>query len=390
MISVTELNEQAKFLLESHFYNVAVEGEISRFNKHQSGHWYFVLKDENSSISAAMFKSNNLGVKFEIKDGLKVVIYGKVTIYPANGNYQIVAHKMEPAGIGGIELGLQQLKEKLQKEGFLDSNFSKISKKSVPNFPKKVAIITALNSAALGDMKVVMSQKWSCKFDIYGSLVQGERAAQNIINILQKIDTLGYDAIVLARGGGSKEDLWCFNDETLARTILALQTPLVTGIGHEQDYTICDFVCDRRSSTPTKVMQDLLPDKYEILQYLDLVQSKFQNFINSKVENLEDRLNFISKSIGSGGILQKISMLNSNLENIRSNFNYAMDKKITNLAHEISKFEVIFNQKNIFFEQTKDLVKIKKDGAIANLSTLKSGDVIEISSQNSTKNATIN
>ncbi|HDX6329785.1 exodeoxyribonuclease VII large subunit [Campylobacter fetus] len=385
-MTVSELNEQAKALLETHFSFVEVTGEISRLIRHSSGHWYFSLKDEKSVISSAMYKFSNQQVKFEVKDGMQVTIYGKLTIYPPSGSYQLLANKMLPVGIGELELAFNQLKSKLENERLFDIKF----KKPLPKFPKKIAIVTSLTSAAYQDMlKVINSRYKLCEFIAFNTLVQGEMAAANIIQMLQKADKMGFDAIVLARGGGSKEDLWCFNDENLARVIFTLKTPIVSAVGHEIDYCISDFVSDHRSLTPTAAMVDLLPDANTILQSLDIAFDKFESFIDGKFQNSFNILNLINQSLKNQAISQKIEKANLTLENKKANLENLITSKINNLAHKIKEFELVFDRQEQFFKATKNMVQIEKNGKIMPLHELQIGDEISIYSQITKKNAII-
>lgn len=385
-MTVSELNEQAKTLLETHFSFVEVTGEISRLIKHSSGHWYFSLKDEKSVISAAMYKFSNQSVKFDVKDGLKVTLQGKLTIYPPSGSYQLLANKMLPDGVGELEFAFNQLKEKLEKEGLFDIKF----KKSLPKFPKKVALITSLTSAAYQDMlKVIKSRFKLCEFVAFNTLVQGENAAKNIINVLNQVDKMGFDALVLARGGGSKEDLWCFNDESLARTIFALQTPLISAIGHEIDYSISDFVSDHRSLTPTAAMVDLLPDELNLMQGLDMAFDTLTNYVNQKVQKCQNILDLKILNLKNQALSQKIEKLAISLENKKANLNNIVQSKLVNQTHKLREFELIFYEREQFFKATKNMVQIEKDGKLISLEKLKKDDVIKLYSQNTQKQAII-
>lgn len=385
-MTVSELNEQAKTLLETHFSFVEVTGEISRLIKHSSGHWYFSLKDEKSVISAAMYKFSNQSVKFDVQDGLKVTLQGKLTIYPPSGSYQLLANKMLPDGVGELEFAFNQLKEKLEKEGLFDIKF----KKSLPKFPKKVALITSLTSAAYQDMlKVIKSRFKLCEFVAFNTLVQGENAAKNIINVLNQVDKMGFDALVLARGGGSKEDLWCFNDESLARTIFALQTPLISAIGHEIDYSISDFVSDHRSLTPTAAMVDLLPDELNLMQGLDMAFDALTNYVNQKVQKCQNILDLKILNLKNQALSQKIEKLAISLENKKANLNNIVQSKLVNHTHKLREFELIFYEREQFFKATKNMVQIEKDGKLISLEKLKKDDVIKLYSQNTQKQAII-
>ena len=275
ILDVSELNEKARAVLETNFSEISVRGEISRITKHASGHWYFTLKDERAAIGCAMFRGANSHVKFSPKDGQKVILTGKISIYAPSGSYQLNATKMELEGAGDLDAKFRALLEKLRAMGLFDESH----KKPLPRFPRRVALITSASSAAFADLKnrIISSGYFLAKFSLFDSLMQGEMAASSVINSLGKADKMGFDAIIIARGGGSKEDLWCFNDERLAHAIFATQTPVISAIGHEIDFSISDYVADHRSITPTAAIDDLLPRRDELEQHLDILAQISRN-----------------------------------------------------------------------------------------------------------------
>lgn len=387
ILSVGELNEQVKSLLEISYENIEIKGEISRLTKNQSSkHWYFVLKDSKGSVSCAMFRFNNQKVKFEVSDGMEVIVSAKVSLYVPSGSYQLIVNSMRVEGVGDLELAFNQLKEKLEKEGLFD----KKHKKPLPAFPKKVALITSITSAAYQDMIHTAKDRYNlCSLFIYHSLMQGDTAASSVISALKKADDLGYDAIIIARGGGSKEDLWCFNDEVLAREVFSAKTPIISAIGHEIDYSILDFVSDHRSATPTAAIVDLFPDENSIIQWLDIKYSDYKNEIFQKIEKKTNELNSLKSKFKNIAIDKKIELNLSNLKNSKLNFKNIFQHKILKLENELKTKEIILNEKNQFFKITKNLVQLKKDGKIINLKSLKSGDEISLYSQTSSKEAVI-
>ncbi|MGP1485165.1 MAG: exodeoxyribonuclease VII large subunit [Campylobacter sp.] len=386
MLSVSELNEQAKTLLETTFSYVEVQGEISRLTKHGSGHWYFTLKDENSSISAVIYKSNNVKLKFNVLDGIKVVLYGKISLYAPSGSYQFIATLIRPSGEGELELAFKQLQEKLSNEGLFDQNL----KKKLPKFPSKIAIITSKTSAALQDMHRIINQKWPIgEIIIFDSLTQGENAAKTIINALKKADKIDADAIVIARGGGSREDLWCFNDENLAREIVAAKTPIISAIGHEIDYVISDFVADFRAPTPTAAMTTLLPDINEIMQTIDAMSTELDKLVKHNLERKFNTISLLKMRFHSVGLKQKIKNKEQILQNLKQVLNNAMLTKLLKLQNQIDIFKEGFKHQEQFFTQIKNFVRIQKDGKTVNLSQLQSGDEIVLSSTQTQKTAKI-
>ena len=385
-MTVSDLNESAKALLESHFNSIEVEGEISRLTKHNSGHWYFTLKDEKSAISVAIYKFANQNIKFDIKDGMKVTLIGKLSIYSPNGSYQFIATRMMPIGVGELELAFNQLKERLAAAGLFD----KEHKKSLPKYPNRVGIITSASSAAFADMCRVINDRYILpKFYLFNSLVQGNNAPANLIKMIKIADNRDLEVIVIARGGGSKEDLWCFNDEALAYAIYEAKTPIISAVGHEIDYSISDFVADHRSLTPTAAMVDLLPDSNELYQRLDIIQNSLESILISKFSSYENLLNLAKTELKSKAIEQKIALATLNLDSFKSNLDNFLHKKIDLAKSKIEKFELVLKRQEHFYKITKNMVQIIKDSQIVLLSELKSGDEITINSQDTSKQAII-
>ncbi len=386
IISVSELNEQAKTLLELNLSNLNVKGEISRLTKHSSGHWYFTLKDKDASVSCAMFRFNNQLVKFDPKDGDEVVLEASASIYKESGRYQLIVKSMKEAGTGDLEKAFLELKEKLLKEGL----FSQDNKKPLPKFPSKIAVITSIGSAAYEDIIKTAKVRFDlCKLYFYNSLVQGNLAANDIIKALKKADLIGYDAIVLARGGGSKEDLWCFNDEGLARAIFEAKTPIVSAVGHEIDFSISDFVADHRSITPTASMIDLLPDKNELIQKIDNFETNLKKAIKERFLNAKNKVLNLELSFKKIALNSKIEMSFTNLKDIEHKLNFAIQGKISKFESDLAIKKALLEEKNHFFSITKNLIQVQKDGKNISLNDLENGDIITLYSQTTSKKATI-
>ncbi|EPH09131.1 exodeoxyribonuclease VII, large subunit [Campylobacter ureolyticus ACS-301-V-Sch3b] len=386
IISVSKLNEQAKTLLELNLSNLNVKGEISRLTKHSSGHWYFTLKDKDASVSCAMFRFNNQLVKFDPKDGDEVVLEASASIYKESGRYQLIVKSMKEAGTGDLEKAFLELKEKLLKEGL----FSQDHKKPLPKFPSKIAVITSIGSAAYEDIIKTAKVRFDlCKFYFYNSLVQGNLAANDLIKALKKADLVGYDAIVLARGGGSKEDLWCFNDEGLARAIFEAKTPIISAVGHEIDFSISDFVADHRSITPTASMIDLLPDKNELMQKIDNLETNFKKAIKERFLNAKNKVLNLELSFKKIALNSKIEMSFTNLKDIEHKLNFAIQGKISKFESDLAIKKALLEEKNHFFSITKNLIQVQKDGKNISLNDLENGDIITLYSQTTSKKATI-
>lgn len=264
--SVSDITKSIKFILESTFEKINIEGEISNFKAHGSGHWYFSLKDEGAVINCTMWKGVNNYVFFTPEDGMKVTITGRITVYPPRGSYQIDVRSMKPAGVGELQAAFERLKKKLFDEGLFDVEF----KKNIPSLPKKIGLITAAEGAALRDMISVAERRFpAMELLVVPTRVQGSGAAQNIVKNIKKLNSLkDIDVIILARGGGSLEDLWAFNEEIVARAVFSSKIPIITGIGHEVDFTMADFVSDLRAPTPSVAMELATPDIEEIKGFI--------------------------------------------------------------------------------------------------------------------------
>ena len=287
--SVSELNQQLKHTIAGNFPLVWVEGEISNLARPASGHIYFSLKDNKAQLRCVMFRNSNMRVPFEIDNGLQVVIRAAASVYEARGDLQLIVDSMEEAGFGALQRQFEALKKKLFKEGLFDE----ANKKPIPQYPKEIAIITSPSGAAIKDYLNVAQRRFpSCKKTIYSVAVQGEKASQLISRAIKAANKHACaDVIVLIRGGGSIEDLWCFNDEQLARSIAASNLPIVTGIGHEIDYTIVDFVADVRAPTPSVAAELTCPDSkalYSSLLYSQQLIHKISiELVNKFSQNID-------------------------------------------------------------------------------------------------------
>lgn len=386
MLSVSELNEQAKTLLEMTFSYVEVEGEISRLVKHGSGHWYFTLKDEKAAISAVIYKFNAAKLKFDVTDGMKVALYGKISLYSPSGSYQFIATLIRPSGEGELELAFKQLKTRLESEGLFDIS----RKKPLPKFPRKIALITSKTSAALQDMLRIAHGRWAlAEIIIFDSLTQGETAPASLIRALKRADASGADAIVLARGGGSREDLWCFNDENLAREIYAARTPVISAVGHEIDYVISDFAADFRAPTPSAAMVALLPDMGELMQSIDRLSEAVDAAFVRVWERKFNALAMMRARFAQASLEQKIAHKEQILLNLRQVLDAAVQTKLLKFENALKLAHAAYEQQESFFAQISNFVRVQKEGKTVNLSELKPGDRIALSSVNASKEAEI-
>ena len=393
--SVIELNEAARGLLEGHFGEVSLEAEISKITKHSSGHWYFTLKDEQASIDATMFRGANSRVAFEPKVGLKVVCAGKLTLFSATGRYQINVLSMKEAGAGDLDAAFRALCARLEKAGVARRNINgvlqKVGARPLPRLPKRVGIVTSLSSAAFADIKqrIERIRYVLTKFICFDTLVQGKDAPASIIEALSLADNAGLDVIILARGGGSKEDLWCFNDENLARKILSLKTPIISAVGHEIDYSISDFVSDHRSITPTAAIADLLPSKDALAQFIDTKLENINLACSSKIERAQNRLNIASLKLSPSSIKERLDKFNLNINTKQSAIKSALDSKILSWGHKIENLKTQLKAKQEIFETKRSSVSVFVGGNQAKLDELKIGDKITLKSAYASKEAQI-
>ena len=294
VFSVSDLNNYIKNLFESNrtLTAVSVRGEISNFVNHRSGHLYFSLKDADGQIRAVMFRSRAVSLKFLPESGMKVIIHGSVTVYPRDGSYQIYVSSMQPDGIGALYLAYEQMKARLAEEGLFDEEH----KKPIPQIPSRIGVITSPTGAAVRDIINVTGRRFP-QADVYvfPALVQGEGAEQSLIYALDYLDRSGLcDVIIIGRGGGSIEDLWAFNSEKLARRIFEAQTPIISAVGHETDFTICDFVADMRAPTPSAAAEIAVPDRRELMMRLDSYDERLSLALQSKVDRARERFEYMS------------------------------------------------------------------------------------------------
>ena len=292
--SVTQLNQYIKSLLESQPFlsHVCVRGELSNYKIYPSGHHYFTLKDSESSLRCVMFKSSADKLRFRPENGMGVTVYGRVSVYPRDGAYQLYCSQIMPEGVGDLQIAFQQLKEKLEAEGLFDP----ARKKSLPRFPERIAIVTSPAGAAVHDMIRILGKRWPmAKVILLPVRVQGAEAPAEIAGAIRYANEFEVaDLIITGRGGGSIEDLWAFNDERVARAIYASRLPVISAVGHEPDVTISDYVADRRASTPSNAAEIAVPDCREIADQLSAYELRSSQAMRKRLAALRDRLDFCS------------------------------------------------------------------------------------------------
>lgn len=285
VLTVRQLNSYVKSLIEgdTKLFGISITGEISNLKDHYaSGHLYFTLKDSDAAINCVMFRSSASRLKFRPENGQKVILRGRVSIYEKDGQYQFYAEDMIPDGIGDIALRFEQIKDRLQKEGLFDTE----SKRPIPKFPKKIAVVTSASGAAVRDIMNVISRRWNlCELVMCPVSVQGENAVPEMLAALDRLYTLSdIDLCIIGRGGGSIEDLWAFNSEELARKIYESPFPVISAVGHETDFTICDFVADLRAPTPSAAAELAVPDKTEIYSKINRLEETLRSALRKKYD----------------------------------------------------------------------------------------------------------
>lgn len=341
-LTVTDINNYIKNIVDGDFFlsNVTLKGEISNLKFHTRGHLYFSLKDENSKINAVMFNYKNLGLNFIPKDGMNVIVKGKVSVFTTGGSYQITVSNMKEDGIGNLYILFEELKRRLEREGL----FSPEHKKKLPRIPKKVGVITASTGAAIKDIISTINRRFPLtEIILFPTLVQGVGAKENIVKMINEANESDVDVIILGRGGGSIEDLWAFNEEIVARAIYNSTKPIVSAVGHEIDFTISDFVSDMRAPTPTGAAELVVPSKVEIQSYLNDYKGRIISVINKKIKSYTDTF---SKLKSTYILKNPISMyeideqkLDNMLEKLGSIMTYKLEReksKLNNLSKMIS------------------------------------------------------
>ena len=384
IISVGELNRSAKYLLEKNFNNVSVIGEISNLSRPSSGHIYFTLKDEDGAIRCAMFKNRNINLNFRPQDGDQCLLKGQVSIYAARGDYQLIVSNIQPAGSGNLMQKFEDLKNKLEAEGLFDPK----NKLQVPASPKHICVVTSSSTAAFQDIiSTIKRRAPSSKLSISETSVQGDNAHISIINALNRIMKFNernknkIDVVVLTRGGGSIEDLWCFNNEELAREIHTFPIPTISGVGHEIDFTICDFVSDLRVPTPTASAEVVTEFNFNLIDKLNDLKIDIHKAVLNFTENLNQKIKLLKSKLKSPKaslrektqkldnieiVFQKYQqMILSNKKSIINDLNSEL-----NLKNPITKLNNITNKVDALSEKLNFMLSQKLDNKKNNLDKL--------------------
>lgn len=380
IITVKQLNLYLKSLIEgdSKLAFINIKGELSNFKNHfASGHLYFTLKDDSSSIKCVMFRTSAQKLRFVPKDGMQVICSGRISVYERDGAYQLYAEDMVPSGEGDLMAKLEEIKNKLAKEGLFDES----RKKKLPTFPKKVAVITSETGAAVRDMFNVLERRYPlCEILFCPATVQGETAPHSLINALNIVSGTDADVVIIGRGGGSAEDLWCFNDENLARRISVMEIPVISAVGHETDFTICDFVADLRAPTPSAAAELAVPDIEELASNIKIMKNRIKSNISEKLVTSNDKLKTVLISAAFARPVENIvakrsMMVDSVSERLQNNIEkrlMAAEKMFSEVATKVDSLSPIKTM-------LRGYVSVQKQGnTVSSAKHLDTGDKITL------------
>ena len=334
LMSVSELNLFIKNMFDGNrlLTGVSVTGEISNFTAHKSGHLYFSVKDSEAQIRAVMFRSSAAGLKFRPENGMKVILRGSVSVFVRDGAYQLYVTSMQPDGVGALYLAYEQMKERLGKEGLFDD----IHKKPIPRYPERIGVITSPTGAAVRDIINVLGRRYPlATVYLYPAIVQGDFAEETLVKGIDFFDKSHLvDTVIIGRGGGSAEDLWCFNDETLARTIAESGIPVISAVGHETDFTICDFVSDLRAPTPSAAAELAFPDTMEILNRVKTLNIKNENALSRKISKIQNELELMKKNVELHSPVRRLGERESTLAILKNKLDTAQRSRLEALESE--------------------------------------------------------
>jgi len=367
-LSVNELNNQINGTLETTFASVYVNGEISNLTYHSSGHIYFSIKDDKSTISCVMFKGNASYLKFRLIAGMKITISGNITVYVPRGTYQLLCTKIEPSGIGELSLAYEQLKTKLQIKGYFDKSI----KKQLPLYPKNIYVITSRTGAAIEDMKKILANRYSlAKMILVPTLVQGIGAKEDIERNIKFADNLAQkqkdSIIIVGRGGGSIEDLWAFNEEIVADAIFNAVAPVISAVGHESDFVISDFVADIRASTPSNAIEISTPNMNDLMIFIDTLRDYFDNKIKTNFTNKVSELNNVKLLFTQHSFVNRFKNIDEALVSIKQQFILRERQVLNNCQKRLDFVMESFSSNHPDKKISNGLVQVTKDNKIINI-----------------------
>lgn len=411
-LTVSQLTKYIKYKLDNdvNLREVYLKGEISNFKAHTRGHFYFTIKDEGSRINAVMFASSASKVKFTPEDGMKILVTGRISVYEATGGYQIYVNEMMEDGVGNLYVAFEQLKKKLASEGLFDDRY----KKTIPKIPERVGVITASTGAAIRDIISTINRRFPLtEVILLPSLVQGEGAKEDIVRQIKRAEDYNLDVLIVGRGGGSIEDLWAFNEEIVARAIFECPIPIISAVGHEIDFTIADFVADLRAPTPTGAAEIAVPNKTDVINYINQLNLRSRKAVGTILELKKKRLDNIKGHYILNNPLDlysaKIQKLDYLTESLVKNYKVIIDKEKIKLNN--IKTRPLFSNPLVILEKTKQkyalllskldtlsplktlergygIIKLN-DKAVTSIKDLKQDDLINIELKDGSKKAII-
>ena len=380
VITVSQLNRYIKAIIEENplMNNIFVTGEISNFKNHySSGHFYMTLKDENAAVNAVIYRTNAQRIKFDLYDGLNVIVRGRVTLYEKSGQYQIIVDDIQPQGIGELALAFEQLKQKLSERGLFDSN----NKKPIPKYPSRIGVVTSATGAAIRDITNIISRRFPlAELIVYPVEVQGVNAAPSISKAIKKLNEYNAaDVIIVGRGGGSIEDLWAFNEEQVALAVFESDIPVISAVGHETDFTICDFVADVRAETPSAAAELCVPDKESEKLKISSLNNSALKLLNYKLNNEKTILKHLLESriiTSPDELINNYRIdVDSKTEKVNSLFESKLTVEINNFRLILKKLDSLNPIKVI---QRGFSVAQKNGKTVKSVTDVKSGDGLSL------------
>ncbi|MCR4289604.1 MAG: exodeoxyribonuclease VII large subunit [Candidatus Scalindua sp.] len=381
--TVSEITRGIRTSLEHKFSNIGVLGEISNVRKPSSGHVYLTLKDKNSQLQAVVFRNSASRIKFELKDGMEVISFGSITVYEQRGQYQLIINKIEPKGIGALQLAFQQLKEKLEKEGLFDHSH----KKPIPFIPQKIGIVTSPTGAAIKDILNIIDRRFAnVEILIYPVKVQGEGAAQEIAEAITELNNYtDIDVIITGRGGGSLEDLWAFNEEIVARSIYNSRIPIISAVGHEIDLTIADLVADKRALTPSEAGELVVPRKDLLIEKIEKYKARLLQSLTGKLRLSKERLVRITNSYAMKQPFDRLNRWQQRLDEfaqrLNLNITHALNTEREKLSGIAGKLESL-SPLNVLKRGYAITTRLEDNKSLRDIIDLSKGDKIKTNLSN--------
>ncbi len=391
-LTVSQLNEYIKAIFDStpNFYDIYIKGEISNFTNHyRTGHFYFSLKDDSSVLKCVMFRAAASSLTFMPENGMKVIVRGRISVFQRDGVYQLYAEEITPDGIGSLYLAFEQLKQKLETKGL----FSEMYKKPIPRFPQRIGIITAETGAAVADMKNIITRRYPItEIYIYPSLVQGAQAPANLIKGLRYFnEKFPVDTIIIGRGGGSIEDLWAFNNEELAYAVFESQIPVISAVGHETDFTICDFVADLRAPTPSAAAELAVPDRNELLSEITGFEAIIQTLMQNIISEYKSAINHVSNTGMFKDPMAYIHRMTDRLSYFSDQISRRMCDSISKQKNKLSESSAKLSVLSPLSVLSRgySLVKAENGSLLSDIGSVSIGDNINITLKNGNISATV-